>query len=682
LIPFALSTVILLLYARTGGYGFVYYDDVNYISRNPAVQDGLTLDGVLWAFSSFDQANWHPLTWLSHMADVSLFGMAPGRHHLVNVIFHVLNTGLLYHLFRRMTGKVFESALVAALFAVHPLHVESVAWLAERKDVLSTFFGLLTMIAYGRYASRPGAGRYIGVLLLFGLGLMSKPMLVTLPFVLLLLDDWPLGRTAKNGASLPRLVLEKIPMIAMSAAASAATISAQISDSAVGSIGHFPLGIRVANALNAYALYLSKALWPSNLAVFYPHPLESLSTARIIGSGVLLVAITVLAISQARTRSWLTVGWLWFIGTLVPVIGLVQVGGQAMADRYTYIPMIGLFVVAAWGGSELVNRWRIRAPVVAFLAAAWLVALSVCTWFQVGYWRGPVPLFAHTLDATRDNWLAHLVLGDAALDSGDDRSAVLHFREAARIRSGYAETHMKIGMADARQGRDADAEVQFREVLRFHPEDTRAQILLSETLSKTAPRGEDAALDAAGHTRVGMALAGKGSLGEALGHFRAALALRPDDPEAHYNLAVALGRLGKKEESLRHFREATRIRPIDSDACKKIGLALVRLGRLTEALPRFREAIRLAPDDPEAQYNVGATLMQLGRPSEAIAHFRIAVRESGGSDADAMLALGTALEASGQVEESRERYRDVLRLKPGNIAAMDRLEKARKPVGE
>jgi len=455
--------VILLLlgvtfgaFYRVLGGEFLRYDDDVYITLNPFVKAGLSRVGLIWAFATGYNANWHPLTWVSHMLDVEVFGMNAGGHHLTNLILHLANTMLLFLVLRRMTGFVWRSAFVAALFGVHPLHVESVAWIAERKDVLSTLFWLLTIWAYARYAENPTWTRYLPVVLFFGLGLMAKPMLVTLPFVLLLLDYWPLNRLSFGGKgerTVPvyDLFLEKVPLFAMTALSCLITFRAQQMGGAVGLLEKLPFAVRAGNALVAYTTYIGKMFWPKNLAVFYPHPGADLPVWQAVVAGLALVSITILVIRAGKPRPYLSVGWLWYLGTLVPVIGLVQVGAQAMADRYTYVPMIGLFIMLAWGLPGLGGK---RLAVPATLVVCALIAV---TWRQVGYWRDSISLFRHAISVTEKNAVMHANLGLALRDRGRTDEAIREYREAIRIDPEFAQAHNNLAVALYFKGDYAEA---------------------------------------------------------------------------------------------------------------------------------------------------------------------------------------------------------------------------------
>jgi tetratricopeptide (TPR) repeat protein len=515
-----LLAAVAAVYARSAGFDFINYDDPKYILENPAVRDGLTPEGVRWAFTATWAANWHPLTWLSHMLDVSLFGLDAGKHHLASVGFHMLNTLLLFHLLRRMTGTLWRSAFVAALFGLHPLHAESVLWIAERKDLLCGLFFFLSLWAYLRHAERPGAARYLPVLLFAALALLSKPMAVTLPFVMLLLDFWPLGRLP--GAPAPpdrpplprlppaRLLLEKAPLIAMSAASCVVTWHAQAAGGAVRAI---PAGIRFQNAAVSYAAYIGKMLWPSGLAVFYPHPMESIAAWKVAGAALLLAAATIAALRAVRSAPWLAVGWGWYAGMLVPVIGLVQAGNQAMADRYTYLPLVGLFIAAAWGLYAAAERLAIPPRATAAAAAALLAALALASWRQAGYWRDSSALFTHALEVTGDNWVGRSVLGEKALEAGRWAEAADHFRAVLRVEPFSVEARNNLGAALMKQGKVDEAVSFLEETVRMNPRVAGVRF------------------------NLGLALKQQGRLDEAAAQFREVLRISPGDRAAQRQLA-------------------------------------------------------------------------------------------------------------------------------------------------
>jgi protein O-mannosyl-transferase len=487
-----LTAATLAVYWHTGNNEFVNLDDFLYVSDNPHVQGGLTPDNVRWAFTASYATNWHPLTWLSHMTDCQLYGLSPWGHHLTSVLFHAANAALLFLFLERATGMLWRSGFVTALFALHPLHVESVAWIAERKDVLSAFFFLLALLAYVRYVEQRGTGRYLLVLTPFALGLMAKPMLVTFPFVLLLLDYWPLHRWgAEDGpATGPPaagrvhastrwqaaggLILEKLPLFLLSAASCIVTFQVQKSGGAVSTLEMMPVLLRIGNAVTAYGGYLAKTLWPAGLTPLYPFPAR-FPVGEAVGAGLLLAWVSVMAVRLRRRYPFLPVGWFWFLGTLVPVIGLVQVGMQAMADRYSYIPVIGIFIMITWAVSELAEKFRLPRIVCATGALLVILGLSAATWLQIGHWRNSRELFAHTLRFTNNNFYALKALGNALHGEGRVDEAINVYREALRINPGYAECHNDLGAALGAQGKLAEARESFSEALRLQPGFTSAR---------------------------------------------------------------------------------------------------------------------------------------------------------------------------------------------------------------
>ena len=505
----ALIAVTIAIYAPLRHYGFTSLDDPQYVSENPNVAGGLTWRGLEWAFTGIHASYWVPLVWVSHMLDVQLYGMYAGPHHVTNIVFHIANTLLLFGLLYRMTSAIYRSGFVAGLFAVHPLHVESVAWITERKDMLSTLFFMLALCAYVAYVSKPKRSRYLSIVVLFGLGLMAKPMVVTLPFVLLLLDVWPLQRLPLNDArrSAARLVREKLPLFALAAASSITTYFAQQTTGAVVALDAIPLRIRLANALVSYFAYIGKMFWPTRLVLFYPYPLE-IPTWWVIGSVVGLIGMSALVIRSARRHPYLLVGWLWYVGTLVPVIGFVQAGTQSMADRFTYIPLIGLFIMVAWAIPDLLGGWpHAKIP----LAAAAVLALGGCAIMasvQVRYWKDGFSLWEHALDVTSRNYIAHTNLGIAFSEAGKHNEAVAQYSDALRIKPDLADARNDLGVALANQGRTADAVHEFEEALRIKPD------------------------QAASHYNAGVLLRQMGNTTEALRHFEAALALDPNYQDA------------------------------------------------------------------------------------------------------------------------------------------------------
>jgi protein O-mannosyl-transferase len=529
----ACGLVVLTLAAYSGvlSNSFVNYDDGVYVAANPHVRSGLSADSVAWAFTTFDNSNWHPVTWLSHLFDVSCFGLNPGRHHAVSLLLHAANVALLFTLLARMTGALWRPAFVAALFAVHPLHVESVAWIAERKDVLSTLFWLLTTAAWLHWLASKTLPRYALVVTLYALGLMAKPMLVTLPFTLLLWDAWPLQR-----ASWPPLWKEKMPLFAMSAASCIVTVLAQKGGGAIQTLTSVTFPERIANALLSYTAYLGKTIRPVSLSVFYPYAHTSLIAPAVAVAAVTLAAFTALAWHFARTKPYLTFGWLWYLGTLVPVIGLVQAGQQSMADRYTYVPLIGVFVAISWGLGDIASYSHGLRIAVSTSAAASLAALFILTRIQVGAWADTTTLFTHALASTKDNWMAHNNLGGVDSEQGRTREAIAQFEEALKIRPAFAEGHYNLALALDRSGRSPEAFDQYREALRLDPGYADA------------------------HYNFGNALLRAGRADDAIAELEQAARLRPGDANTRNNLAIALERSGRRDEAQAQFREAARLK--------------------------------------------------------------------------------------------------------------------------
>ncbi len=518
-----LAVITLAVYWQVGDHEFLNYDDNVYITENSHVANGLTGPSLIWAFTSVHASNWHPITWLSHMADVQFYGVNPRGHHLTNVVIHIISTVLLLLLFFRSTSSLWQSCFVAALFALHPLHVESVAWAAERKDVLSAFFWFLTLLLYVEYVERKKSSLYLLSLLSFVLGLMSKPMLVTVPVVMLLLDFWPLNRLrpiwqprlSAGGSALIPILKEKTPFFATSLFSVAVTIYAQHRGDAIRSFDEISCVLRIENAVTAYLNYIAKAFWPRDLAVFYPYP-TSVPLWHFLCSLLALLLITVAAILFRRRHPYLPVGWFWFLITLLPVIGIIQVGNQSMADRYSYIPLTGLFIMAAWGVPVLTKELRYRQGILAILGGAAIIAFSALTWHQLGYWRDSITLFRHAIQVTSNNDIAHNNLGGALAMKGDLDAAIKEFQEALTIDPSYFEVHDHLGLALAKKG-DLDAAInEYQKALAVSPNWVEA------------------------HNHLGVAFAKKGDLDAAISQFQITLTINPDFYDAKNNLGLAL----------------------------------------------------------------------------------------------------------------------------------------------
>ena len=498
LICLALIAVTLAVYLRAGNCQFFAFDQMDGVTNNPHVAGGLTGTNMLWAFTSVEACNWHPVTWLSHQGVAQFFGMSPRAHHLANAVIHALSASLLLLLLFRITGALWQSSFVAFLFALHPLHVESVAWVAERKDVLSAFFWFLTLYCYARYVARPCPKLYLVTLFCFLLGLMSKAMLVTLPVIMLLLDYWPLERYRDGEedqgwrripARLPALIREKIPFFLFSLMSAAITIYAQSRTGAMKGLDETPFVLRLENALVAYLKYLGKTLWPSDLAVLYPIP-ASFPLWQVAGALLFLLLVSAATLWAGRRRPYLALGWFWYLITLVPVIGLIQVGIQSMADRYTYLPSIGLFIMVAWGVPELTRGLPYRKGLLSLGASAALIASAALSYQQLGYWRDSVANFRHTLQVTRDNYLVNNYLGVALAQQGEPEAAIPEFQEALRINSDNAEAHNNLGRALSGTGNLAAAIQEYQEALRINPEMTMAQNNLAVALEIRRLQGE------------------------------------------------------------------------------------------------------------------------------------------------------------------------------------------------
>jgi len=601
LVALLLAVVTLVVYAPARHYAFVNYDDPEYVYENPHVLNGLTLENIAWAFTRFYACNWHPLTWISHMLDCQFWGTNAGMHHLVNVTFHAANTFLLFIVLRKMTGAMWRSALVAALFAWHPLRVESVAWIAERKDVLSTFFWLLTIGAYYWHVRQPGWRRYLVVMLCFGMGLLSKPMLVTLPFVLLLLDFWPLKRLKPPAGGRWRLVYEKIPLLVMAGASCAVTYLAQQREGAIQPLENLPLALRLANALTSYAVYLKKMFWPADLAVFYPFS-TTVSSRELAGAMVLLAGITALVIAMRSRCPYLLVGWFWYVGTLIPVIGLVQVGDQAVADRYTYVSSLGVLIGIIWGVEELTRRWRHRVFALSLVSLSLIILCVLLTRQQLGCWQNSETLFRHALKVSPDNYRAHYNLGFALSEKGSHAEAIHHYKEAVRLRPNYTDARCNLAVELIRENRSDEAVQQLLDVIRIEPDSWDAR------------------------NNLGMILSKEGRTDEALVQFREAVRLKPDNAEARSNFGKVLVQAGRLDAAISQLQEAVRLKPDFAEWRDSFGLALARQGRTNEAIGQFQEAVRLKPDFAEARSNLGVLLGQSGRLDEAIRQFQEAVR--------------------------------------------------------
>jgi protein O-mannosyl-transferase len=604
---FFLVVITWLVFGQTVRYDFVNYDDNEYVYANPAITGGLTPHGIIYALSGRHAKNWHPLTTLSHMLDCQLWGARPGGHHFTNVVLHTIAVVLLFLVLKQMSGAIWQSAFVAALFAIHPLRVESVAWISERKDVLSAVFFMLTLGAYVRYARSPSLGRYLTVSILFALGLLSKSMLVTVPFILLLLDYWPLQRFGGR-SSINRLVLEKIPLLALSAASGVVTLWVQ--QSSVAPTEKLPLVSRIGNGLVSFVIYVKQMIWPVGLAVFYPHPGDQLPVWEIGLAIMLLGTVSAGAIVLRHKRPYLLTGWFWYLIMLLPVIGLIQVGSQAHADRYTYLSQIGLYLLLAWAipdalasrfATGLIRRGGLERGILAATASVAVIALAWCAHVQASYWRNGESLWGHALAVTSGNFMAHDGLGECLGNRGHLDEAIDHFQMALNLAPGYPELETNLILALTKKGRTDEAITHSRALLNEYPNDAQA------------------------HYNLGNALRKKGDSQGAIAAYEKALSIHGSYPAAHYNLGIALDQNGQIDEAIAHYQQAVKEQPNYPEAYYSLGNDLLHKGRVEDAIVAYEQTLKTRSRSPEAENNIGLALLQKGRPSEAIAHWQNAL---------------------------------------------------------
>jgi tetratricopeptide (TPR) repeat protein len=701
-----LALVTFAVYVPALRNDFVNYDDSDYVTANAHVQSGLKWENIHWAFTTGHASNWHPITWVSHMLDCQLFGQHAAMQHLVSVLFHIANTVLLLLLLHRITGAVWRSVIVAGLFALHPLHVESVAWASERKDVLSGFFGLLTLIAYTKYVSSVECGGerksetrnpkfetnpklevrkggyglhsalfYCLALLLFALGLMSKPMLVTLPFVFLLLDYWPLQRFFNlQPATLVRVIIEKLPFLALSIASCVITFLVQRKGGAVSTTISF--GARAANAAVSYVHYVLDMFWPNHLSVLYPHP-GTWPILQVVASALFVIVVTVAVVFSLRKHPYLPVGWFWFVGMLVPAIGFIQVGIQCRADRYTYLPLIGLFIMLAWGAAELLARFsasesdedlslssrergtlvemsarqQLSAPSLVFVIGLCLFSFAVCavvTSRQISYWRNSETLFRRAVQVTQKNYLAYNNLGFYLSNRGEVAEAIENYRKSLEIKPDYEDALNNLGYAYAGQKKYPEAIAEYEKALQIrsnHPEV---------------------------HNNLGNALGDMGRVDEAIAHYMITLQQKPEHADAHNNLGVALAMKGRYEEAIEHFHAAMRYKPSDASAHSNLGNAYAIQGKFDLAIPEYEEAIRLNPKDSQALNNLANSLSGQGKLDEAILRYNAALSLKP-KDPEIHYNLGMAFARQGKRQEALAHYAEAVHLKPDYAEAQNQL---------
>ena len=643
LISIFLIVATVIVFWQVNYCDFINYDDHVYVTENGHVQRGLTMDGIRWAFTTYHASNWHPLTWISHMLDVQFFGLKPQWHHLTNLLFHIANTLLLFFVLYRMTNALWQSAFVAALFALHPLHVESVAWVAERKDVVSTFFWMLTMGAYCYYVERPGLRRYLPVVSFFALGLMAKPMLVTLPFILLLLDYWPFlrfeqkqlapviqtkstkpmnpdkrkGKSRKNNpitikeevkadksadspfrwTMIRPLLWEKVPLFALAVFSSIITYIAQQKGGAVQSIEAFPLSVRISNALVSYITYIGRMIWPNSLAIYYPYP-GLWQLWQVLGAVFILIAVTLAAILMAKRFQYLTVGWLWYVGTLVPVIGLVQVGGQASADRYTYIPLIGLFIMVAWGMPTLLGQWRYCKKALIAFSTLTLLCLSIVTWTQVGYWQNNLTLYDHALKVTDNNCVVYINRGNAYAAIGNQQQAIEDFSRAIEINSKVPSAYFNRGAAYAAIGNQQQAIEDYNRAIEINPKYALA------------------------YYNRGNAYAAIGNRQQSIEDYDKAIEINPKYVEAYSNRAASYYLLGNRQQAIENYNRAIEINSEFALAYYNRGNVYAANGNRQQAIEDFTRAIDINPKFASSYIKRAALYYSLGNQKQAYEDLR------------------------------------------------------------
>ena len=649
----ALAAIIFAVFGQTAGFGFVNFDDDPYVCQNARVAGGLSLKGLAWVFTHADCNFYHPLTMLSLMADYQLHGLHAGGYHCTNVLLHTASAILLFLVLRQMTGALWRSAFVAALFAIHPLRVESVAWVAERKDVLGAFFFMLTLGAYARYVRQPNSlARYLMVAAAFVLALLSKPTVVTLPFALLLLDYWPLQRFDQPATvhqpkyfGIPwRLILEKIPLLALAAGVCAITVMAE--GEAVATVANSPVSSRIGNALVSYAIYLRQMVWPEGLAVFYPQLKKGYPAWAIGLSFLLLALITGGVLAFGRRRRWLLAGWLWYLGMLTPMIGMVQVGVFAHADRMTYLPQIGLYLLLAWEVAAMSAAWFYRRATLGGLAAIVLVALIFCARTQTTYWKNSVTLWTHTIACTRGNYIAYGSLANALLQKGRIDEALTYFQKMLKIKPDDANALYNLGNALLQKGRVEEAITHYQEALQIEPD------------------------DAAIHGNLGNALLQKGKVDEAITQFQRVLQINPHDAKAHYRLGITLFQKGRVDEAIDHYQKALQIEPEDAEGHGNLGNALQQKGQGDEAITQYQKALQIQPANPEFQNNLAwllATCPQaaLRNGNKAVELAGQANEIAGGKNPFFLDTLAAAYAEAGRYSEAVETAQRALRLAEG-----------------
>lgn len=625
IVTFLLIIAILVVYYRVGTFDFITFDDDIYVYSEPHVKGGLSLQNIIWCFTTPHARNWHPLTSISLFINSQVFGMNPCSYHLINLFLHISNTLLLLLVLWKMTQGFWPSLFVAALFALHPIHVESVAWISERKDVLCTFFWLLTMLTYSWYVSSPKIERYIIVSLFLVFSLLAKPMAVTLPFILLLMDYWPLcrfqfSRSLKDNANLHHIILEKLPFFFIVIGVCIITFFVQRGTELVQKSDLFPIDLKASNAIISYVVYLIRMLWPFNLAIFYPYP-QNLLLVQTIISGLLLLFITLLALRFVKKAPYFVMGWLWYLGTLVPVIGIVQVGQQASADRYTYIPLIGIFIIIAWGVSESLIKSRYRVQIAASLAVIMLAICAVTSWYQVGYWSNSTTLYTHAIRVTNNNHWAHCMLAVVLLNSGNYTEAIKNYQEYFKIvpdsvdykdiklhpllgvPTFQAAAHINLGIAFLKINKNDEAMSQFQTAIKMNP------------------------YDANGYYNIGIVLIEKGRLDEAVKNFQLCVRINPYDSEAHKLLRATQAKEISTISMIESLENYIAKIPYDPNALYKLAFLNSSIGKNDKSIFYFNKLISIQPDNSNNYYNIACIYARQNRVREAIKYLQFAIEK-------------------------------------------------------
>lgn len=688
-----LIVVTIISFANLLDNQFISYDDPGYITKNEHIRSGISIETIIWSFQSTEQSNWHPLTWISHALDCTLFGLDPKYHHAMNLLLHLLSSIILFIVLRQATHAPWESAFVALIFAIHPLHVESVAWAAERKDVLCGLFWMLTLGTYMKYRQSPSIGKYIATLCVFTLGLLAKPMIVTLPFVLILLDYWlqhPLSLQNKitrkerktDLTFLIKSIRGKIPFFILSFASSVITYIVQKQGGSMAESEILSVYVRIENAIVSYARYIWKALFPTDLTIFYPHPESSLAAWQVGGVALLIIVITIFVWKQRAKHPYLMVGWFWFIGTLVPVIGLVQVGLQAMADRYMYIPIIGLSIMVAWGVPTFVNRLPVKRYFLIMIFIITIIPMVIMTREQVEKWKDSFTLFEHSLAVTSNNHIAYNNLGVALTDSGKYSKAISYLREALRIRPNEILIHSNLARALLSQGEFREALDHYKWILKRIPTDPSFHIRIADLLADEGNIEEAIKhyleairidpTDPYMFCSLGELYAEQGNFDFAKQQCLSALKLKPNFSKAHNVLGIIAGKQQQYDEAIKEFLEAIRCDSTNADAYNDIGILYERIGKDTEAFEMYKTAVRFNPSHINAHFNLGTILARQEKFDEAEIHWKIVIDIHPKSN-DARLNLGKLYAMQGKNEDAIQQFSEVLRVDSNNVLAHYRL---------